>query len=117
MRINEYNSLEDFMSQYTGVWAPSEKHWFGLDFIYNYNEYRLHTGSMYEGKELIDDHGVIHQFGLYKKKKRPSLKSQKEYELLVEADSIESLLNSKVIDNRPFKEIIMDDSTELIGQD
>ena len=32
MRKNEYNSLNEFLTQYIGEWAPSEGHWFGLDF-------------------------------------------------------------------------------------
>lgn len=55
MRKNEFNSLEDFTSQYTGVWAPSEGHWFGLDFSYNGIEYRFNTGSMYEEKKTSFD--------------------------------------------------------------
>ncbi len=34
MRKNEFESLEQFLSQYTGEWNPSEGHWLGLDFIY-----------------------------------------------------------------------------------
>ena len=30
---------------------------------------------------------------------------------------MDDLLNSYIIDNRPFSEIIIDDSTELLGQD
>ena len=30
MRINEYNSIEEFKSEFTGVWAPSEGHWVGF---------------------------------------------------------------------------------------
>ena len=39
MRINEYNSLEEFTSQYIGEWGPSDGHWLGLDFIFRGNEY------------------------------------------------------------------------------
>jgi hypothetical protein len=47
MRINEYHSLEEFLSEYIGVWNPSGGHWFGLDIRYNGVTYRLHTGKMY----------------------------------------------------------------------
>ena len=33
MRINEYNSLEEFTSQYTGIWGPSDGHWFALTHV------------------------------------------------------------------------------------
>ena len=47
MRINEYNSLDEFTNEYTGIWNPSNGHWFGLDFKYNGVTYRLHTGKMH----------------------------------------------------------------------
>ena len=50
MRKNEYTSLDDFRSQYIGVWAPSEGHWLGLDFSYKGNEYRFQTGSNMQKK-------------------------------------------------------------------
>ena len=67
MRINEYKSLDEFTSQYVGEWAPSNGHWYGLDFSYRGVEYRLHTWSMYkdEIKVLPDGRDAI--FGLYKK--------------------------------------------------
>ena len=48
MRKNEYESLEQFTSQYVGEWNPSGGHWFGLDFMYRGKEYRFHTGCMYD---------------------------------------------------------------------
>ena len=40
-----------------------------------------------------------------------------EYELRGEYANIDEVLDSKVIDNRSFREVIMDDDTELVGQD
>ena len=53
MRKNEFNSLEEFISQYIGEWGPSDGHWFGLDFLYNGTEYRFNTGSIYEKQDTI----------------------------------------------------------------
>ena len=39
------------------------------------------------------------------------------YNLLSEYADISELLESTVICNIPFKEVIMDDSTKLLGQD
>lgn len=109
MRKNEYKSLEEFTSQYVGEWAPSEGHWLGLDFIYDEKEYRFHTGYMFVGeKDSL--------FSLYEKKEIPELDG-KQYKLLSQYDTMDEVLESKVIGERPFKEIIMDDNTELIGQD
>ena len=50
MRINEYNNLDEFKSQYCGWWDPSDGKWLGLEFKYNNKFYRLHTGPMFEKK-------------------------------------------------------------------
>lgn len=119
MRKNEYNSLDEFLSQYIGVWNPSENHWFGLDFLYNGVEYRLNTGTMYGEKNKIDDNGKVIQFGLYRKtnKKNSKYPDLYLYELLVEKESVVELLDSLVIEGIPFKDVIIDDNTELLGQD
>jgi len=109
MRKNEYKSLEEFTSQYTGEWNPSEGHWYGLDFIYDGQEYRFHTGCMFEGEKNA-------LFSMYIKKMISNTDSI-QYRLLCQFDTMDEVLESKVIGNRPFKEVIMDDSTELVGQD
>lgn len=115
MRKNEYNSLEDFTSQYTGVWAPSEGQWFGLDFFYNGIEYRFNTGSMYKEKNTILPNGKEAIFGIYRKNNNPT--SKNEYVLLEEFADMEDVLNSTCIDGIAFRDVIMDDETELLGQD
>lgn len=115
MRINEYNSLEEFTSQYIGEWAPSENHWFGLDFSYNGTEYRFNTGSMYEQQDTVLPNGKKALFGLYRKSNEP--KSKKEYTLLEEFANMNDALNSTCIEGIAFKKIIMDDNTEILGQD
>lgn len=115
MRTNEYNSIEEFKSEFTRVWAPSDGHWFGLDFIYKGTEYRFHTGSMYETSNTILADGREATFGLYKKLSQKT--NGRWYELLSEFATIEDVLASTCIDDRLFSEVIMDDSTELVGQD
>ena len=115
MRINEYNSLEEFTSQYIGIWGPSDGHWFGLDFIYKGTEYRFNTGSMYEQNDTILPDGREALFGIYRK--NPEKINGKDYTLLEEFASMDDALESTCIDGVKFKEIIMDDNTELVGQD
>lgn len=117
MRINEFTSLEEFTSQYVGEWAPSKGHWFGLDFSYNGNEYRLHTGSMYKSENTVLKDGREALFGLYRKKVVSKDSYADGYDLLGEYAEMSDLLESRVICGTPFKEVIMDDSTELLGQD
>ncbi|MFA5561365.1 MAG: hypothetical protein WDA00_01825 [Eubacteriales bacterium] len=118
MSKNEYSSLEEFQSQYVGVWGPSDEHWLGLDFSFHNKEYRLHTGTMYDSSEKTDEDGVMKQFGLYVKVGEEKRKSSgREYELLDEKESLDELLDSTVIEGIPFRIIIMDDETVLLGQD
>ena len=112
MRKNEYHSLEEFKSQYTGIWDPSEGHWYGLDFIYKGVEYRFNTGSMYAAENTVLPDGRKAEFGLYRK-----TDGSPEYSLLAEFATIEDALDSTCIDGIVFREIIMDPDTELIGQD
>lgn len=115
MKKNEYTSIEQFISQYTGEWNPSEGHWLGLDFIYHQNEYRFHTGSMYNTDSKLPDGREV-MFGLYKKNTSNS-SCNKQYELLGEYADMEEVLQSTVIEGILFRDVIMDDSTELVGQD
>lgn len=55
-------------------------------------------------------------FGIYRKNVNIT-GDEKEYELRGEYANIDEVLDSKVIDNRSFREVIMDDDTELVGQD
>ncbi|MCQ2508320.1 MAG: hypothetical protein MJ097_05980, partial [Dorea sp.] len=115
MRKNEYTTLEQFTSQYVGEWNPSENHWLGLDFISEGIQYRFHTGLMYEREAFLPDGREI-MFGLYRKKTYLS-RDRKEFELLGEYAEMCDVLNSTVIQGRAFRDVIMDENTELIGQD
>lgn len=112
---NEFESIEQFLSQYTGEWNPSEGHWLGLDFVYEGVEYRFHTGSMYESEAVIPD-GRDVMFGLYRKKETAS-SDKRDYELLGEYTDMQDVLESTVIKGRIFKDVIIADDTELVGQD
>ena len=115
MRINEYQSLEEFTSQYTGEWSPSDGHWFGLEFRYEGHDYRLHTGMLHAYDPACDSEGREILFGLYAMNSHTD-KSERFLRLESFA-SMEDLLHFTGIGNRPFREVIMDDSTQIIGKD
>lgn len=115
MRINAYQSLSEFTSQYIGEWAPSDGHWFGLEFKYMGKEYRLHTGIMYDADPRYTADGREVLFGLYEKK-NPVGKGE-QFTRLCSFASMNDLLEYSGINGRAFKEVIMDDSTEITGQD
>jgi hypothetical protein len=118
MRKNEYDNIEQIKSQYIGVWGPSDGHWFGLDFMYNGQEYRIHTGTMYGTEDNVVN-GVVKQFGLYKKTDEPDEKypTINKYLLMFEYESFDDLLKNAIIDSLPLEIVIMDDETEMLGQD
>lgn len=87
----------------------------GLDFSYNGTEYRFNTGSIYEKQDTILPNGKEALFGLYRKDSNP--KAKKKYILLEEFADMEDALNSTCIEGIAFRIIIMDDNTEILGQD
>ena len=111
MRKNEFAKLKDFTSQYTGTWNPSDGNWYGLDFYYQGNEYRFHTGTMYASEDEVLEDGREVLFGLYLKIDSSS------YTLLAQFATMDEVLESNAIENTPFKKVILDNETELLGQD
>ena len=109
MRINGFDSIEQFLSQYVGEWQPSVGHWCGLDFRYRGEEYRFQTGRMCKDEPK----GL---YGLYRKNETVRLR-KKRYEMLGRFETIDEVWTSTVIGNQPFKTVIMDDETEVLGQD
>ena len=83
--------------------------------MYRGKEYRFHTGCMYDEPVLLPD-GKEVLFSLYRKKECIA-SDKREYELLGAYSDMSEVLGSMVIQGRPFKEVIMDDNTELLGQD
>lgn len=61
---------EQFLSQYTGEWSPSDGHWFGLDFGWRGQEYRFQTDSMYHPQIQYCLTGVKRDLACTKKKVR-----------------------------------------------
>lgn len=55
-------------------------------------------------------------FGLYRKKEIAS-SDKRDYELLGEYADMQDVLESTVIKGRIFKDVIIADDTELVGQD
>ena len=70
---------------------------------------------MYENEAVLPDGSEV-MFGLYRKKEIIS-SDKRDYELLGEYADMQDVLESTVIQGRTFKEIIMNDNTELVGQD
>lgn len=116
MRKNEFNTLEDFTSQYVGEWNPSRGHWFGLNFAFEGKEYRFCTWSMYHKESTILPDGREAIFYLYEKNSPEDIASD-DYTLLGEFADMADVLKNKCILGIPFEKVIIDENTELLGQD
>ena len=115
MRINEYNSLQEFTDEYVGEWNPSKGHRLGLDFKYNGVVYRLHTGAMYNKYDTVLEDGRTALFGVYRRCTDES--APRDYVLIGEYADMDDLLDKCFIEGRKFREVIMDDNTEMLGKD
>ena len=107
---NEYTSCDQFLSQYIGEWSPSEGHWLGLDFCWKGQAYRFQTDSMYNAENTILSDGREARFGVYKK-------IGNMYELIGEYATPREALEQCRIGDALLGDIIIDESTELLGQD
>lgn len=118
MRINEFNNLEEFKSQYCGWWDPSEGKWLGLEFKYNNRFYRFHTGLMLDEKKPILPNGKEGKFCIYEmiceKEKYPSCD---RYQLIGWYSDMDDLLERCIINGEKFEKIITEDDTEILAQD
>lgn len=119
MRINEYKSLADFCKEYD-IKYVNEK-WersIGIEFIYNGVYYRMCREPLSEekrpilkdGKRGIYDVMIVHWKG-------ERLCSDFEYEIVGWYSDFEEMLENCMLQGQPFKKVIMDDNTEIVGKD
>ena len=123
MRINEYSSLEDFIYEYeSGKSIPSDNldkpKYMGIEFKYSDIYYRMCREPMDENNMVFLDDG---RAGLYdvmimhcEKTGYPLAES---FELIGWYADLNDVLENCILQNRKFKDVIMDDMTEILGQD
>lgn len=105
MRTNEYTKIDDFLSEYTGKRDPANNLWYGLEFKYNGYYYRLD----YINKSI--------KLMKLQFENNTSYPASSGYDVLGEFQSMSELLECVVIADKPFKEVIMDETTELLSKD
>ncbi len=122
MRLNEYNSLEDFIGEYSGIRSEKYDVLYGLDFRYNGKLYRMTMDQM--EPELIRkqfEDKLNRKLGKYEVALvDSSIKYEfnfAEYNFIGWYDDIYDLLENCFIEGRKFKEIIMSDETIIEGKD
>lgn len=124
MRINEYNNLEDFIFEYSKgtefSWQNKEKRrrYMGIEFSYHHCYYRMCREPIDEKKRPILDNGkrALYDVMLINcgKDGYPGLD---HYDLIGWYADLDDVLDHCIIEGRPFKEVIMDDDTEILGKD
>ena len=112
-RYGRYLSVEQFKSEFTGVWSPSDNLWTALDFTYGEKGYRLDTGWMYgsEPKKTRDGKDAV--FYVYDKTEKYGwCDDDPDKPLFVFHDcyaTIDDVLEKFTIDGKKFKDIILED--------
>jgi hypothetical protein len=125
MRINEYNSLEEFIYEYeSGRSIPSDhlerRKYMGIEFKYNGVYYRMcREPEPKDEKEIVIlpdgrngkyDVMILHC-------ERTGYPLSESFELIGWYADLEDVLNNCVLQGKKFREVIMDDGTEILGQD
>ena len=124
MRINEYNSLEEFIFEYCKGREDSssnnehKQRFMGIEFKSNGIIYRMcrepfdekYTPILPNGKPGLYNVMIMH----CEKKGYPMADT---FESIGWYDSLESMLDSCKLGNNLFKEVIVAEDTEILGKD
>lgn len=123
MRINEYNSLDEFIDEYyKGVempWQSSDgkRRYMGIEFSYKGVYYRMcrEPGEDDEMPKLLD--GRIGRYDvMICHWAMPEFKDD-DFILIGWYSDLNDVLENCIIDGRKFKDVIMADSTKIEGKD
>jgi len=113
MRINEYKCLDDFINEYNGKREIGDEFHMGLEFKYKGIHYRICRES-YDPLMFIfytmgpeEEKIPVGNIFIYMPVKIEIFRCY----------SMEEVLETKTIDNRPFKDVIMDDNTLMLSKD
>lgn len=123
MRINEYESIDDFIFEYEKgkefSWQNAEKRecFMGIEFKYCGKYYRMCREPFSDeerplsknGKHCFYDVLLIDCNGLYPQ--------NNGYELIGWFEDLYDVLANCFIEGRPFKDVIMDDSIKILSKD
>lgn len=118
MRINEYKSLLEFCQEYDeNKYDESiEKH-IGIEFVYNQMYYRMCREPIEESELPILSDGKKAQIDVNIVHWKDGFGSDFSYELVGWYSNLNDVLNNCVLQGQCFKDVIMDDATEIIGKD
>lgn len=122
MRVNEYNSLQDFIAEYTGgekmYWDDGTVHYIGIEFMYNGVYYRMCGHPCLEKDFPILPNGKKGKYTvLIMHCKKQHYPGYDFYESIGWYADMDDLLENCIIQGKKFRDVIMDDSTEILSKD
>ncbi len=114
MRINEYETFEQFYEEYNYDRDVFQEHYIGLEFKYANNYYRL--GHDYSN----DDSNHPYKYWVYELEENSDgqkiyLKS--DWINVGQFKNLDDALDNWIIEGKPFREVIMLDDTQILGKD
>ncbi len=124
MRVNEYNNLDEFIFEYCKGREASESNiekrqrYMGIEFLHNGVYYRMCREPYEEGVSPVLDGekpGLFNVMIMHCEKLGYPIADS--FENIGWYADIQDLLDNCIIDNRKFAEVIMDDSTRIMGKD
>ena len=121
MRLNEYKCLDDFVNEYDGKHEKGDEFHIGLDFKYKGIEYRMchepHDRRYHVTTQTASEYCEVKQVLHFEPNPRFPWLDYSDVYLIGTYDTIDDLLDAECIDNRPFRDVIMDDGTVMLGKD
>ncbi len=111
MRVNEYNSFEEFYEEYNYDRDVFSGHYIGIEFKYNDKYYRLsHDYS-------LSDESHIYKYFSFELVKKNDAYFNGESKVIGQYKNLNDALDNWIIDGKPFREVIMDDNTQILDKD
>lgn len=122
MRINEYNSLEEFRDEYAIGWClyglDKKAHYMGIEFVYKGTYYRMCREPGEDSLFPLLSDGRRGRYDVlifpYDEQGVPSCDLEK---LVGWYADIDDVLENCIIDGRKFRDVIMDDNTQIMSKD
>ncbi|MBR0262235.1 MAG: hypothetical protein IJQ85_10655 [Selenomonadaceae bacterium] len=115
MRINEYNSLDEFIYEYDSGRRPStETHgrkFMGIEFLHGGVYYRM----CFEPAENDGERRFYYVYIMHCETQ--GYPAAERFETIGRYENFKDLLENFLIDGKSFKEVIMNDNTEILGKD
>lgn len=123
MRINEYNNLQEFIYEYeSGRSLPSDnldrQKFMGIEFKFNGVYYRMCREPIDESNVVMLQNGKIGQYDvMILHCENTGYPLSERFELIGWYADLNDVLDNCILQGRKFKDVIMDDQTEILGKD